>query len=261
MQIDMSFNHFRSLPVLRCRIPVKLHPAVRLCRSIWRLVDDSFPDTPAPAPYRPLAVGTSNRVLKVSSRSREAADGMDKGIHRICAFAGLRRSEAQGLRWCDIDDDYQALVVRQTLWQSEVNAPKSKASGDWVPIIPPLAQIIREYREWSLAHDKIGVWTQPDSRLFRYTLDHIGRKKVGVAFKRAGLVFSGYHSFRRGLASILFELGLDDLTVMRILRHGSVQVTRAHYIKLRDSRLNGAMERLAAAWQTGCERAASGAGQ
>jgi integrase len=91
----------------------------------------------------------------------------------------------------------------------------------------------------------------PDSRMFRFTLDHIGRKKVGAAFKRAGLSFAGYHALRRGLASNLFELGADDLTVMRILRHASVQVTREHYIKIRSAKVDSAMDSLATAYRKG----------
>ena len=32
----------------------------------------------------------------------------------------------------------------------------------------------------------------------------------------------GWHAFRRGLASVLYGLGADDLTVLRILRHSKV---------------------------------------
>lgn len=82
--------------------------------------------------------------------------------------------------------------------------------------------------------------------MFLYTLDHIGGNKVAVAFRRAGLKFSAFHGFRRGLATLLFEEGCDDLTVMRVLRHASVQVTRASYIKVRDNVLEAAMAKITA---------------
>lgn len=68
------------------------------------------------------------------------------------------------------------------------------------------------------------------------------------------LAWRGWHSFRRGLASTLFELGCDDLTVQRILRHAKVTVTREHYIKLRDPKLEDAMSRLAVAVQQGASK-------
>jgi integrase len=60
-----------------------------------------------------------------------------------------------------------------------------------------------------------------------------------------------WHAFRRGLASTLFELGCDDLTVQRILRHARVNVTRERYIRLRDPKVEDAMNRLAKALGAG----------
>lgn len=41
----------------------------------------------------------------------------------------------------------------------------------------------------------------------------------------------GFHAFRRGLATNLHDLGVDDLIIQRILRHSDVSVTRQCYIK------------------------------
>ena len=42
----------------------------------------------------------------------------------------------------------------------------------------------------------------------------------------------GWHAFRRGLATILFGLGVPAETAKTILRHARVETTRAHYIIL-----------------------------
>jgi integrase len=115
-------------------------------------------------------------------------------------------------------------------------------------VIEPLRVILDRYRAERERGDQFGLMTL-DSRMFRFTLQHIGRKKVGDAFSRAGLSFAGFHAFRRGLAGNLFELGADDLTVQRILRHGSVQVTQEHYIKIRNPKVDKAMETLAKAYR------------
>ena len=49
-------------------------------------------------------------------------------------------------------------------------------------------------------------------------------------------------------ATTCYKLGADDLTVQRILRHGSVQVTREKYIKLKHGKMDAAMDSLTAAW-------------
>jgi hypothetical protein len=69
-------------------------------------------------------------------------------------------------------------------------------------------------------------------------------RQIRPALKSIGLAWRGWPAFRRGIASNLFELGCDDLTVARVLRHSRVQVTREHYIKVRDAKLDAAMRRL-----------------
>jgi integrase len=53
----------------------------------------------------------------------------------------------------------------------------------------------------------------------------------------------GYHAFRRGLATNLRALSVDDLTISEILRHSDVKVTRASYIKRVDEKSVEAMNR------------------
>lgn len=173
-------------------------------------------------------------------------DLQTRAIVAVCAFGGLRRAEVQGLRWQDYDG--KTLSITQTVWKNFVNPPKTKSSASWVPVIPPLAAILDEYRASVKAADAYGITSKPDARMFLFKLDDTGRKRITEAFTRAGLKFAGYHSFRRGLASNLFQLGASDVIVQRVLRHGSVQITRASYIKLRDGIMDAAMDSLTAAW-------------
>jgi integrase len=41
----------------------------------------------------------------------------------------------------------------------------------------------------------------------------------------------GWHAFRRGLATNLHQLGVDDKTIQSILRHSNVNITQNIYIK------------------------------
>jgi hypothetical protein len=54
----------------------------------------------------------------------------------------------------------------------------------------------------------------------------------------------GWHSFRRGLATNLHDLGVGDKTIQAILRHANVAVTQASYIKTLDSQSIAAMKQL-----------------
>ncbi len=69
-------------------------------------------------------------------------------------------------------------------------------------------------------------------------------RKIRPVMESLGYAWHGWHAFRRGIASNLFQLGADDLTVQRVLRHSKVVVTREHYIKVRDEKLDAAMQKL-----------------
>jgi site-specific recombinase XerD len=48
----------------------------------------------------------------------------------------------------------------------------------------------------------------------------------------SGVSWHGWNGFRRGLASNLNRLGVDDSVIQRILRHSTVATTQNHYIKI-----------------------------
>jgi hypothetical protein len=57
------------------------------------------------------------------------------------------------------------------------------------------------------------------------------RDVVLPALEKKEIHWLGYHAFRRGLATNLRALDVDDLTISEVLRHNDVAVTRASYIK------------------------------
>ncbi len=204
-------------------------------------------------------------VLEEINKVLPTLEGPARAAVAIAALSGLRLGEIQALTWSDYDGE--ALSVNQSQWRGHVNDPKSKASKSWVPVVPPLRAILDEYKaacparkKWieDPENDGEGIEVE-DLAMFPVSkrggrdgreamdLDHLGRRVVAKAFKAQGLEWKGWHAFRRGLASTLFELGCDDLTVQRILRHSRVNVTRAHYIRIRDAKVEDAMKRLTTA--------------
>ena len=60
----------------------------------------------------------------------------------------------------------------------------------------------------------------------------------------AHIPWHGWHAFRRGLATNLHRLGVDDKTIPAILRHSNVAVTQACYIKTVSAETVAAMRQL-----------------
>jgi integrase len=75
-------------------------------------------------------------------------------------------------------------------------------------------------------------------------LGNLVNRVIRPTLTEAGLIWHGYHAFRRGLATTLYSLNVPELIVQRILRHkpGSA-VTRTHYIQTPTPDVLDAMEK------------------
>lgn len=192
----------------------------------------------------------------------DALTGLAKVLVAIAAYTGLRRGEIVGLRWEDYDGN--VIWVRRNICFGErgemsVELPKTDASLAPVPVIAPLRHILDAWKAQTEVTE--GCWMFPAG--FTRKKDHpatlldaakmtplspanVLRDVVSPALEKAEIAWYGYHAFRRGLATNLRSLGVDDLTIKDILRHSEVEVTRASYIKRVDEKSVEAMERLEA---------------
>jgi integrase len=168
-------------------------------------------------------------------------------IVAAAAFLGLRRGEIQGLRWEDFHDG--AIYVQRSMWESHITEPKTRASKAPVPVISPLVAMLEQHRR-GLGNPKVGVMFpsgngEPLSlnnvltRQIKAVLDccHCGKGKMEHSadheFRRdASLpVWRGWHGFRRGLATNLNRLGVQDKTIQAILRHSNLATTMNVYVQ------------------------------
>jgi len=78
-------------------------------------------------------------------------------------------------------------------------------------------------------------------------LDGLYRRMMKDVLLKAGITWKGWHGFRRGLASNLNRLGVDDSIIQSILRHSTVATTQNHYIKTARPDAIAAMRRLSEA--------------
>jgi integrase len=136
-----------------------------------------------------------------------------------------------------------------------VDDTETEASNNSVPVISELAKRLNSYRA------TLGKNLRPDTPIFAagngkpLRLNNVLRGCILAALNRceecresevdhddvnAGHKYKrdeslpawrGWHAFRRGLATNLHDLGIDDHTIKDILRHSSVTVTQRSYIK------------------------------
>jgi integrase len=156
----------------------------------------------------------------------------------VAAFTGLSLSELRGLRWEDISGD--ELHVRRNVWRSHVGETKTPARAAPVPLLPFLNRALAEHKKRSL--DNGFVFAGPSGR--PRDLASMGTKVIRATLKRAGIVWHGWHSFRRGIATNLNRIGIDVRTIQAILRHSNVTTTLGFYVKNSSGDSVAALQRL-----------------
>jgi integrase len=140
------------------------------------------------------------------------------------ALTGLRKSELRGLTWADFDG--RELTVRRSVWNSTVSEPKTRRSRAPIPVVRQLADALEAHRL------RAGKLAQADLPIFQagngqpLNLDNLARRVIAPVS-----AWHGWHAFRRGLATNLHALGVDDKTIQTILRHSNIGLTMNVYVK------------------------------
>jgi integrase len=185
-------------------------------------------------------------------------------IVALAAYAGLSRSEIQGLLWEGLKS--AELTILSSVVQGKRGEPKTRARRDTVPLIEPLREMLEMHRE-KQGNPATGVVfpTATGNPLCLHNLYEDQIKPVletcthcTVTAARHRLSehdyernpslprWHGWHAFRRGLATNLHALGVDDKTIQRVLRHSNVSITQKCYIKTMPAQVTNAMEQFGA---------------
>ncbi|HEV2633817.1 MAG TPA: tyrosine-type recombinase/integrase [Actinocrinis sp.] len=160
-------------------------------------------------------------------------------LFHLVALRGLRRGEACGLRWEDIDLDHAELrVVRQVqrrggkVVESE---PKSAASSRALALDHTTVTALRQHRHHQSQERLIAgtrwceggwVFTYSDGRpLAPDALTRLFAKLV----TRSGLPPIRLHDLRHGAATLALSAGADLKVVSTMLGHSSIQLTADTY--------------------------------
>jgi integrase len=223
---------------LRRRVHVTAHKALGDAVR-WRLVgrnvavDAAAPATPAPNPeaWTPHEVG---RFLDAAEGDRWAA------LWLTIATTGMRRGEAVGMCWSDVDLDGQTLRITRSVTVADhathVVTPKS-GRGRTVRLDADTVAALRAWRAVQAAELlRLGpyrpegdwCWTWPDG-------DRVHPDVITRTYRRlrdeAGLPPLRLHSLRHAWATAALDAGVDVKDVSTRLGHSSTRITMDVYVQ------------------------------
>jgi integrase len=239
------------------------------------ILDGQNPMTDTSVPGRPLkfkgvaySMPEIARMLDDLEPSEENEDRTNQAyvtageVITILAFTGLRVSECRGLRWEDWDEEKMLLNISRSVWETKVGPTKNQASESSIPVIPLLKAVLDARRrrlnanpqDYIFAGERRGGplnFHNLENRIIRPALEASMMLKPDEKGKwlpdpSTGIVWKGYHGFRRGLATNLFSLGVNPKIVAAILRHSDVGTTLAWYIQTPDAESREAMRKVEA---------------
>jgi integrase len=170
-------------------------------------------------------------VLRAASKELAAADTEAYKAFLLCLFAGLRRNEADKLRWSSIDFTHGVIHVEAHADFS----PKAETSLADAPLEPEVCAILRGLRAKEPKAEYVLAGEAPRSGLTwrPYRADETFTRLL--AWLRANGVKSRtpLHTLRKEAGSLVCQrAGL--FAASRFLRHADVAITAQHYAAQKD---------------------------
>jgi integrase len=170
----------------------------------------------------------------------------------LIALRGLRRGEAAGLRWCDLDLNAGTLTIAQQRIAYgatvHVGPPKTAASRRTIALDRTTVRLLREHHRRQQAEreaagnqwrDSGYLFTAPDGLpLHPDWLTRRFRRLVTLS----GLPPVRLHDLRHGAASLALAAGTDLKTVQALLGHASIVLTADTYTSVLPELLADAAE-------------------
>lgn len=197
---------------------------------------------------------------------RTATDHRLYALWLLLVSTGLRRGEALGLTWADIDFERKQLRVRRNLQRIRrelvFGTPKTARSLRTISLPDGCVTALREHKQaqWAERSDAALKWDplphQPDELIFttqtgRPTDPRSLNRMLTILCRKAKVRPVRVHDLRHTCASLLLAQGVDARTIMETLGHSTITMTLDTYAHVMDTTLKAAADQMDVALNTG----------
>jgi integrase len=169
---------------------------------------------------------------------------------------GLRRGEALGLRWSDVDLESRTLTVRHALTRRKsglvLGEVKTRQSRRSLNLPEPVAKVLVAHRaDQHRRQLAAAVWDESDHVFTTGEGGPLDPRNIYRTFvricDRAGLGHWHPHELRHSAASIMLAAGVPLEVVSNILGHSSIRITADVYGHIMAPQRQAAADKMAAA--------------
>ena len=195
----------------------------------------------------PLSPEDAHRLLDA------VKDDQNEALYSVAMALGLRKGEALGLRWLDIDLDAGTVSVRhqlQTRRGKTLTEPKSERSRRTLPLPQFAVKALRAHRARQLqARLLAGSRWKETGHVFTTSIGTpMDASRVSKLFrkalKKATLPHKRFHDLRHTAASLLLAQGVHPRVVMETLGHSQISVTMNTYSHVMPTLLRDAADKM-----------------
>ncbi len=224
-----------------------------VARNVAKLVDPPAVQRPE---IKPLSPEQARIFLEAVKGDRLEA------LYSVALAIGLRRGEALGLRWQNIDFDAGTLTIRKTL--QRINGklslvePKTERSRRTLTLPQVALTALKAHRARQLQERLAAgsAWQETDF-VFTTTIGtplegaNIARRSFKKLLAKANLPNIRFHDLRHTAASLLLVQGIHPRVVMETLGHSQISLTMNTYSHVIPALQQEAADKMDALLQSG----------
>jgi integrase len=209
--------------------PSSIRNAIMPVRVICRWRRREVPVNPTLGLTLPAVRFGENRIASPAEAELllTALTAPDRALWATALYAGLRRGELMGLRWCDVDLARGVIEVHQA-WDPKEHlmvAPKSDAGRRRVPIAAALRAL--------LTPAKLAAPVDPDGLVFGVGALPFCASSVSErarrAWRAAGVEPICLHDCRHTFASLMIAAGVNAKALSTFMGHANISITLDRY--------------------------------
>ena len=246
--IQQLYNHLLKDKKLKANTILRYHAVIRKCLQTavkQRLVINNEADlVDKPRKKRYIAKTlTYDQMLEIFKEVQGTYLVLPMFLSM---YHGLRRSEALGVLWENIDLEKGTMIIGNTLLEDDERklfnrkATKNKSSYRMLPLIPEVIEFLKDLKKKQIENKRIfknsynkkfieNVCVKENGDIIRP--DYVSQKFTEIT-RRLGYEDIHFHCLRHSYATLLFETGLEMKLISSLLGHSCYNTTSEIYLHL-----------------------------